>query len=205
MAKVDDIFNVLDTLYSSKLDFIDFKTPFELLIGVILSAQTTDVRVNMVLPKLFDRFSTPEDLARASDKDVIDIIRPLGFYNSKCKSIKGAADTVSRVYNGVVPSTMEELLKIPGVGRKSANVILGRIFGKPAIIVDTHFGRVCRRVGFTLEKKPELVERDLKAIVPEKLQYRFSQVVNNHGRQFCKAKNPMCNECPILEFCDRLI
>ncbi len=204
MADFDRIFNTLNSLYPSSLDFINFESAFELLIGVILSAQTTDARVNLVLPVLFERFPTPIALANASDDDIIEIIRSLGFYNSKCRSVKGAAFSIANDFWGQVPSSMKELLKIPGVGRKSANVILGRIFGKPAIIVDTHFGRVCRRIGFTCEKKPELVERDLKGIVPDNLQYRFSQVVNNHGRVVCKAKNPLCDECAIFNFCDRV-
>jgi len=175
---------------------------FELLISVILSAQTTDVQVNSVTPLLFKRFADAEALASAAQEEIEGIIHATGFFRTKAKNIRNAARVLLERYNGEVPRTIEELVKIPGVGRKSANVIVGRCFGKPAIIVDTHFSRVVRRLGITRERDPGRIEMTIKKLVPEEEQYRFSMLLYTHGQRICRARNPNCLSCVIKSYCD---
>ena len=204
MTKILSIYNRLNSLSSGRITFLKAENNFQLLIGVILSAQTTDKQVNEILPDLFEKFPDPGALGSGNLADIIDIIRPVGFFNVKAENIRAAAGLIHSEYNNSVPGKMDDLLKLPGVGRKSANVILGACFDQPAIIVDTHFSRVVSRLGLTGLKGPEKIEMDLKKKVPEHIQYEFSMLINKLGRDFCKARKPLCGECPVENYCPRI-
>lgn len=199
--KIIEIYNVLDGLEDKKITFLEADNNFQLLIGVIMSAQTTDRQVNEILPDLFRRYAGPEELAGARKSDVIDIIRSTGFFNNKAANIIETARIVHEDFADVVPAAMDDLLKLAGVGRKTANVIRGACFGLPAIIVDTHFSRTVQRLGLTVENTPEKIERDFAAKLPGEIQYRFSMLLNKFGRDYCKAKSPLCGDCPVEAFC----
>jgi endonuclease III len=198
------VHELLDAAYPAKLGFLNYRNPFELIISVILSAQTTDRQVNGVTGALFFAYPTPADLARADIQDVERLIHSTGFYRAKAKNIMGAAETIHTQYHDTVPGTMEELLQIPGVGRKSASVILGAVFNKPAIIVDTHFARVVRRLGLTDSHQPEKIEQEIAALLMPGQQYRFSMTVNNHGRIICHARKPECVTCLLHCSCPKI-
>ncbi len=195
------ILGTLSVVYTDLKPMLKFHSPFELLIGVILSAQTTDEQVNRILPALFSRYPDAEALASADLQELETIVFSTGFYRVKARNVKGTCLILQERFNGAVPRTMEELLELPGVGRKSANVLLGHCFGQPAVIVDTHFMRVCRRIGLTEEKEPFRIEMEVKGIVPEQDQYRFSMLINRHGRVCCKAKGFDCTVCAIASLC----
>ncbi len=200
--KIRCIYNKLNSLTDNKIVFLDAENDFQLLIGVILSAQTTDRQVNEILPLLFGKYSSPEALGKADIADVIKIIRPVGFFNTKAANIIKTAEIIHKEYKSKVPAEMDKLLKLPGVGRKSANVIRGACFNLPAIIVDTHFSRTAGRLGLTSEKSADKIEYDLVNKVAPSIQYRFSMLLNKLGRDFCKAKKPLCNECPLSIICE---
>ncbi len=174
---------------------------FHLLVSAILSAQTTDAQVNRVTGALFERYPDAKMLASADQEDVERLIYSAGFYRAKARNIREASRILLENYNGEIPSEIDELVKIPGVGRKVANVIIGQCFGKPAIIVDTHFARVVKRVGMTDEKDPVKIEMAVKTLVPEQEQYRFSMLLYRHGQSVCKAKKPECESCVIKTYC----
>ncbi|MDC7127201.1 MAG: endonuclease III [Spirochaetales bacterium] len=199
--KTIEIYNILDNLYEKKIIFLEAENDFQLLIGVILSAQTTDKQVNSILPELFENYPTPEKLGKAEINNIIEIIHPVGFFNIKAANIIKTADIIHKKHGDAVPAEMSALLQLPGVGRKSANVVRGQIFNLPAIIVDTHFQRTVTRLGLTSAKQPNKVEEELNKIVPEKLQYRFSMLINKHGRTICKAKKPLCEKCGLISLC----
>jgi len=180
---------------------LDHKSPFQLLIATILAAQCTDERVNMVTPVLFKRYPTPEALARADTAELEGIIKSTGFFRAKAKSIKGAAEGLATRFPGKFPETMEELLTLPGVGRKTANVVLGTCFGQPAIVVDTHVRRLAGRLGLTESSDPETIERDLQAEIREKDWTAFSNALTFHGRRICAARKPRHDECPVRDLC----
>ncbi len=193
----------LDRLYPEKIGFLEAHAqgPYELLIAVILSAQTTDRQVNLISGELFSAYPGPEELSAADQSDVERIIHSTGFYRAKAKNIIGAARGIVEEFGGNVPRTMEELVTLPGVGRKTAGVVLGSVFGQPAIIVDTHFKRVVKRIGLTEETDPVKVEYAIAGLLDEQYQYRFSMTVNNHGREYCHARKPSCADCPITGIC----
>lgn len=198
----DRVYGILDGLYPEDIGFLTYETPFQLLISVILSARTTDRQVNGVTGELFRRYPDAVSLASADPGAVEGIIRPVGYFRQKSGYIiRASAVLASRP----IPETMEELLEIPGVGRKSANVILGAVFGKPVIIVDTHFARVVYRIGWTDTMNPYRVEGKLKDAIPPQKQYRTSMLLNLHGRTYCYARNPNCNGCPVKNSCPRLL
>ncbi|MBI9108272.1 MAG: endonuclease III [Spirochaetales bacterium] len=199
--KIIKIYNILNDLEKKRIIFLKTENNFQLLIGVILSAQTTDRQVNEILPALFRRYPSPEDLASAQKDDVIEIIRSTGFFNIKAGNIIKTAGIINEKYGGMVPEPMEDLLKLAGVGRKTANVIRGACFGLPVIIVDTHFSRTARRLNLTAEKNPDRIEHDLAAQLPLDIQYKFSMLLNKFGRDFCKALKPLCGSCPVERFC----
>jgi len=174
---------------------------FELLISAILSAQTTDAQVNQVTEGLFERFPDAGSMAVASKGELEKLIYSTGFYRAKAANIRGAARMLIERYNGEVPATMGELIVLPGVGRKVANVIIGGCFGKPAIIVDTHFARVVKRIGLTEASDPAKIEKTVKALVPEEKQYLFSMLLYRHGQSVCKARKPECEDCAIRAYC----
>jgi endonuclease-3 len=195
------VFKRLDPVYPDKKPLLTYSSSFELLIAVILSAQTTDAQVNRVTPELFRRFPTPESLAAGEPSEIEALIFSTGFYRSKARNIQAAARALAERHHGELPCSMEELTGMPGVGRKTANVLLGVLCGRPSIVVDTHFGRVVRRVGFTAAKQPERVERELSAVVPADIRTGLSMVLNFHGRYVCTARNPACFRCPIFDLC----
>lgn len=180
---------------------LNFKDPLELIVSTILSAQCTDVRVNEVTPLLFKKYRTTKNFAEAKTAEIEKIIRPTGFFRNKARSITNCCAQLIREYGGQVPEEMEKLVKLAGVGRKTANVVRAYAFGKPAIICDTHVLRLSERMGLTKNKDPEKVEDDLSSILPEKDWTLFSTVLVAHGRRCCTARNPSCPVCPILKLC----
>ena len=181
---------------------LEHRNPFELLVATILSAQCTDKRVNMTTPALFARYPTPSALAAAPPVDVQELIKPTGFFNNKTRSIQGAARTLELEFNSEVPQTMPELLSLPGVARKTANVVLGSAFGKnEGVVVDTHVARISKRLGLTRETDPVKIERDLMALIPREHWTQFSHMVIFHGRECCVALKPRCANCALNEVC----
>ncbi len=199
--KVIEIQKIFDEVYADAECSLDFDTPHHLLVAVQLSAQCTDARVNMVTPELFEKYKTPADFAGADIDELSEIIRPCGFYNSKAKNIIASSKDIAEKYNGIVPDTMEELTALAGVGRKTANLILGDVYGKPAIVVDTHCIRLSNRLGLTTNQDPVKIEFDLKKIVPPDYQSRFCHQLVYHGRAICNARKPKCGECPVAHLC----
>ncbi|MBQ6904716.1 MAG: endonuclease III [Spirochaetia bacterium] len=195
------IADTLDSHYPPEIQFLHFKNSFELLIAVILSAQTTDEQVMRVVPALFDKFPTPEKMAKADIPVLEKLIHATGFFRAKAKNIKATSQKLLELYAGVVPSTIEELIKLPGVGRKTANVVVGTLFDKPAVIVDTHFKRVTYRLGLTKNTEPDKVEADIRKLLPPEKQYRFSMTANLHGRECCHARKPECDACLLKDLC----
>jgi endonuclease III len=181
---------------------LDFKSPFQLLVATILSAQCTDKRVNMVTPKLFAAYPTPKKIAEAPPGDVEEIIKSTGFFRAKTKSLQGMSAALVEKHGGKVPDTMEELTSLRGVGRKTANVVLGNAFGKAdGIVVDTHVGRVSVRLALTNETDPVKVEEKLMALVPRRDWTIFSHLLIFHGRRVCVARLPKCGECVLNDIC----
>lgn len=200
--KVLKIREIFSELYADADCSLTYKNPFELLVATQLAAQCTDARVNTVTPDLFSRFKTPADFAAADINELEEYIKPTGFFHNKAKNLKGCGEMLVTRFGSVVPDTMEELLLLPGVGRKTANLILGDIFGKPAIVVDTHAGRITRRIGITKNTDPAKVEKDLKSIVPPDYQTEFCHQLVWHGRKLCTARSPKCNLCPLSCLCN---
>ncbi|MDX6758175.1 endonuclease III [Streptomyces sp. F8] len=180
---------------------LDFRNPFELLVATVLSAQTTDLRVNQTTPALFAAYPTPEDMAAAVPEDLEELIRPTGFFRMKAKSLLGLSQALRDDHGGEVPGRLEDLVKLPGVGRKTANVVLGNAFGVPGITVDTHFGRLVRRWKWTEQEDPEKVEAEICAIFPKSEWTMLSHRVVFHGRRICHARRPACGACPIAPLC----
>lgn len=183
---------------------LNFGTPFQLLVATILSAQCTDARVNLVTPALFERFPTPESVVAATVEQIIPFVKSINFFNNKAKNIHGAATTIVKTHGGEVPGTLEELVKLPGVGRKTANVVLGDAFGTTGITVDTHVGRLSRRLGLTRKHDPVKVEMVLNKLVPQGEWTRFSHRLILHGRQVCHARKPQCDGCALGDICPRI-
>ena len=196
-----EILCALDASIPNPRIALRYADAFQLLVATILSAQCTDERVNTVTPRLFRKCSNPRKLAEADVGELEGMIRPTGFYKSKAKSLIGCARALCERFGGRVPGTMEELLKLPGVGRKTANVILGACFGTPSIVVDTHVKRVARRLGLTSSGVPERIEEDLMRVIPRSHWTRGSLQLLLHGRRVCKAKNPLCPECVLRADC----
>lgn len=180
---------------------LTYSNPFELLIAVILSAQTRDERVNRVTPVLFAHYPDPWALAKADVEDVDQIIRTVNFHGTKARNIIATSQILAEQYNGVVPADMESLVAMPGVGRKTANVVMGTAYGLPAITVDTHFNRVSNRLHLTSSKNPDIIERDLVKLVPPEERIGFSHRMIWHGRKICTWRNPQCEICPINKYC----
>ncbi len=181
---------------------LDFKTPLQLLIATILSAQCTDKRVNMVTPALFKRYRSAADFAKAKPADLEKAIQSTGFFRNKAKSIRAASAAIEREHGGKVPRTMAELHALPGVGRKTANVVLGNAFAiNEGIVVDTHVARLSQRLGLTKQKDPEKIERDLMKLIPRKHWTDWSHWLIWHGRRRCFARKPDCRHCEVLELC----
>jgi endonuclease-3 len=180
---------------------LDHRGPFELLVATILAAQCTDERVNQVTPALFTRFPDAAAIAAADPAELESLVRSTGFFRAKAKSIRGAAETLARRFAGGFPSRMEELLTLPGVGRKTANVVLGTCFGEPAIIVDTHVRRVSQRLGLASSDDPDEIERQLQELLPADGWTDFSHRLTFHGRRQCHARKPDCGSCVVAGLC----
>lgn len=184
---------------------LDFASPLELLVATVLSAQCTDVRVNQVTPALFAKYRTAADYARAPAGELENDIRPTGFFNSKAKSLRRAGAAIAAEHGGQVPDNMDALLRLPGVGRKTANVILGNAFDKDeGFVVDTHVGRLARRMGLTRQTDPVKVENDLNALVPKGRRAMAAHRFIAHGRAVCLARKPRCEDCPVVGLCPRI-
>ncbi|MCX7832783.1 MAG: endonuclease III [Ignavibacteria bacterium] len=201
--KIKLIIDRLSKSYPDAKVHLIFNSAFELLISTILSAQCTDELVNKVMVPLYkEKYKSPQDILNDGLDKFKDNIKSINFYNNKAKSILKLCEILVEKYNGNIPDTMEELTKLPGIGRKSANVILGNYFGKKdTIIVDTHFKRVATRLGLTENENPDKIEFELKEVVPSDEQYNFSTRLGEHGRQICKAKNPKCIDCIFNDIC----
>lgn len=195
------IFSFLKKEYPDAKCHLDYNNPVELLVGSILSAQCTDLRVNEVTKDLFRKYTNAYEFSLADIDELKEDIRSTGFFNNKAKSILECTKALVRDHDGLVPETMEELTKLRGVGRKTANVILGNYYGKPGIIVDTHIGRLSRRLGLTENEDPVKVEFDLRDIVPENDCTFFSNSLGDHGRTICKSRKPLCDNCKISDIC----
>ncbi|MDH5478152.1 MAG: endonuclease III [Nitrospinota bacterium] len=180
---------------------LDYSTPLELLVATILSAQCTDARVNLVTKALFKKYRSAPDYAASPAGELEEDIRSTGFYQNKAKAIRQCAADIAEKHGGKVPGTMEELTALSGVGRKTANVILGQAFGVPGIVVDTHVVRVSGRLGMTANKNPEKIEQDLMALLPKKDWSVFSTRMILFGRNLCKARGPICGQCPLFDEC----
>jgi endonuclease-3 len=191
---------LLELRYPEVPNFLRFQRPFELLVGVVLSAQSTDAQVNRILAGLMQRWPSPCDWARADLKDIEQAIYSTGYYRSKARNLKQTAQILCDK-GGEVPLDMDELLKLPGVGRKSAHVLRGTLAHLPAIIVDTHFARVTRRLGLTTATNPIRIENDIAKLIPPHQSYAFSMRVNLHGRLTCQARKPRCSECSLRQLC----
>jgi endonuclease-3 len=200
-ARVRAVLKALDRLYPEAACTLDRKNPLQLLVATILSAQCTDQRVNQVTPALFARFPKAEDLARAERSELEGMIRSTGFFRNKAKSIQGMAQALLERHGGRVPDALEDLVKLPGVGRKTANVVLGDAFGQPGVTVDTHVGRVCRRLAFTDQKDAVKAEFQLMEIIPKSRWTMFSHQVILHGRQVCASRKPACGQCGLRPHC----
>lgn len=201
-AKIGPILQLLDEHYPRVHVTLDFRNPLELLVATILSAQCTDARVNRVTPAIFAKYPSAADYARAPLEELERAIYQTGFYHNKAKSLKALGQALVEQHRGQVPASLEELVKLPGIGRKTANVILGNAFGIPGIVVDTHCGRVSQRLGLTRAKDPVKIEFDLMALVPKERWTRFSLQLIWHGRAICTARDPQCPRCPLLPYCD---
>lgn len=200
--EVIKIIEILKNAYPDATCSLDFKTPFELGIAVMLSAQCTDERVNKTTPYLFEKYKKPEDYINASLEEIEKIIRPCGFYKNKAKNVLGYAKMIVEKYNGKMPETMEELVKLPGIGRKSANVIMLEAFNNPeGIAVDTHAKRIANRIGLSKEKDPLKIEQDLIKLIPKEYFKDVNHLLVWHGRNICNARKPECDKCPIRNYC----
>nr|WP_280641764.1 endonuclease III [Anaerococcus rubeinfantis] len=201
--QIKDLVRKLDCMYPN-LDksFLDFTTPFELLVATILSAQCTDVRVNKVTGHMFKFKNTPEDFAKMDIKEIEEYIKTCGLYKNKAKNIKNASIMLIREFDGKVPNNMEDLLKLPGVGRKTANVVMSNAFGIDAIAVDTHVQRVSNRLGLANSKDVLNTEKDLRKNLPKEKWSKLHHQIIAHGRKICKARNPLCEECDLKDLCE---
>lgn len=201
-APISEVISRLKVEYPDARTELNWENPLELLVATMLSAQTTDVRVNMVTDKLFEKYRTAADYAGADLAELEADIRPTGFYRNKARSLQGMARALLDEHGGEVPRTMAGLVSLPGVGRKTANVVLGNAFGMDeGVVVDTHVRRVSRRLGLTAEKDPEKIEQDLLGVVPEGERTLFSHLLILHGRRVCKARKPDCPGCVLSDIC----
>lgn len=203
VEKVEHIRGVFDRIYPDVKCSLNYETPLQMLIATQLSAQCTDARVNIVTEQLFKRYRTAEDFAAADILELQEYIKSAGVYKNKSKNIIACCKRLVEVYGGEVPDTMEDLLTLAGTGRKTANLVLGDIFHKPAVVVDTHCIRLSNRIGLVREKDPEKIEFSLKKIVPPEYQLRFCHHLVHHGRVVCSARSPKCEICEIQEFCNK--
>lgn len=201
-VRAPEIVKRLTKAYPDAKVALHFSNPLEMLVATILSAQCTDERVNIVTRTLFKKYRKPEDYLRVPESELAADIKPTGFFNQKTKSIRGACRRIVEVYDGQVPDTMEELITLAGVARKTANIVLGNAYGSvEGIAVDTHVRRLAQRLGFSEQKDPDKIEQDLMRLIPKKRWFDFTYVLIDHGRAVCKAPTPRCEECPVSQIC----
>ncbi len=200
-TRVRRIVAILKRRHPDARQALNFRSPFELLTALILAAQCTDERVNRLTPALFEKYPTPRDLARASRETLEADIRPTGFFRNKAKALQGCCRALVEQHGGQVPSRCDDLLALPGVGRKTANILLGNAFGTPAIGVDTHVMRLAQRLGLSRHGDPDKIETDLTAVVPRKDWVRLCHLLQFHGRRVCLARKPRCPECALAPLC----
>ena len=202
--KALQIYTLLNKTYPYAKVALNFSNPLETLTATILSAQCTDKRVNMVTPTLFKKYKTAKDYAQADIKELEQLIRSTGFYHAKAKSIQNACKIISEKHKGKVPNTMEELIKLPGVARKTANIVLGNAYGiVEGIAVDTHMKRVNFRLGLTKNTDPDKIEKNLMQLLPQDKWFKFTYLIIEHGRAVCKAPTPSCTKCVLFKLCPR--
>ncbi len=201
-SRIKKILEILESTYPGVKTALGHRNPLELMIATILSAQCTDERVNRVTKTLFQKLRTAKDFVEVPLSDLEEMVRPTGFYRNKAKSIKGCCEALVEKHAGKVPDNMEALVQLPGIGRKTANVILGSAFGIHGIVVDTHVKRLSQRIGLTKEVDPVRIEFDLMALIPKKNWIDFSHQMIWHGRALCKARKPNCPACPLRDLCN---
>lgn len=202
--RVLKIHEVFEEIYPDVKCSLHYRTPLEMLIATQLSAQCTDARVNIVTKDLFEKYQSVDDFADADYETLMDDIRSIGFYRNKAKNIIACCQRLREVYGGRVPDSMEELLTLPGTGRKTANLVLGDVYHQPAVVVDTHCMRLSRRIGLTKHSEPAKIEMDLKKLIPPEYQLRMCHHFVHHGRTVCTARKPQCETCPIREYCKQI-
>lgn len=200
-APVGEVLKRLEASIPDPKMELTYQSPFELLVATVLSAQTTDRMVNRVTPALFGRYPDPKALAAANLADLEEILRPTGFFHRKALHVRELAAALLQKFDGRVPDRMDDLVTLPGVGRKTASVVLAHAFHKPAIFVDTHVGRVCRRLGWTSSDDPERIEQTLSELLPRELWIDSASRLLLHGRYICLAKNPLCGQCVLSDIC----
>ena len=202
-ANARKVLDRFETAYPDARIYLDFSSPIELLVATILSAQCTDDKVNQVAPRLWEAFPTPEAIACAEAAKLEEILRPTGFFRQKARSVQAVCRAVVEDYGGRVPDSLEELTKLPGVGRKTANVVLAHAMGQQAIAVDTHVSRVSQRIGLARSQQPDKIEQELCAIIPATRWTRATELIGTHGRRSCHARKPECPVCVVRSLCDR--
>jgi endonuclease-3 len=200
-VKAKAIYRQLTKSYPNVRCELDYRTPFQLLVATVLSAQCTDKRVNQTTPALFKKYPNPKKMAKADLKDIQRLVKSTGFFRAKAKNIKVLSNKIMENFDGDVPSNLEDLITLPGVGRKTANVVLGHAFGIPGITVDTHFGRLSRRFGWSKQSDPVKVEFEVGELIAEKEWTNLSQRMIWHGRRVCHSREPACGACPIAKLC----
>jgi endonuclease-3 len=200
--RAPEIIRRLSAAYPNAHVALEFSNALECLVATVLSAQCTDERVNMVTKDLFVKYRSPQDYLNVPESELAADVRPTGFFNQKTRSIRGACARIVEAYGGVVPDSMEELLTLPGVARKTANIVLGNAYGVvEGVAVDTHVRRLANRLGFSAEKDPDKIERDLMRSIPREQWFDFTYVLIDHGRSICVARTPRCALCPVNELC----
>ena len=200
-ARAKAIYRILTRNYPNVRCELDYKNPYQLLVATVLSAQCTDKRVNQTTPALFKKYNSIKKMAAADVKDLQQLVKSTGFYRAKAKNIKNLSQKILIDFNGKVPSNIEELITLPGVGRKTANVVLGHAFGITGITVDTHFGRLSRRFGWSKSQNPVKVEFEVGDLIPKKEWTNLSQRLIWHGRRVCHSRKPACGACPLAKYC----
>jgi endonuclease III len=204
LARASEVLSGLIETYPDAKTELEYGTAFQLLIATILSAQATDVSVNAATPKLFKKYGTPTKMAKATAEELEPYIKTIGLYRNKAKNIAATAKALLEHFEGEVPNDFEAIQTLPGVGRKTANVVLSNAFGRPGIAVDTHVGRLARRLGFSSNTNPDLVEADLEKLFPKDQWIFLHHALILHGRRVCDARKPKCEDCSLLEFCPQI-
>lgn len=200
-TEIDEVLKILSELYPNAESELNYSNPFELLIATILAAQCTDKRVNMITRELFKKYKEPKDYLSLTEEELGELIKSCGFYRNKSRSILNTCHILVDKYDGKVPDTREELMKLPGVGRKTANVVISNAFGKDAIAVDTHVFRVSNRIGLASSDNVDETEKDLMTNIPDNLWSQAHHWLIFHGRRICKARRPKCEICPLTDYC----